>query len=566
MKRLLAASLALLLPAIAPFDSQSAQTDTSARRSPLNAQAFARPVTVSNIGELGEAMSGALTDVLVGPASERDRLEVAGVIEEAQRTLEQHPGPMTVQWDEAQGGLRMTPAAGAPVVLRFDDPRAVAGARALRVQELAYRIENAVGTSELGRTIRELYDGAPIETVGVLREIKPNERRVGLTPDGVRELRAEGVPVVVEKGAGAASGFTDEEYSAAGARLVDTPAQIFEQATLIKHVKELQPSEYALLRPHHIVFTYNHFEESDILTAQSKLSNATFLSYEKVAKGKETPLLAPMSKIAGVLAAYWSGIWAGDFAAMKEVFLRENVDAERAFREGYEELLKDFPAAPDPNRLHLQGKKVVVLGGGGTAGLSAARMAREMGARVAVTEADASKRSELERIGMTYVDARYDAAIDRELLDADAIVGAVYVKGKAPMILDEARLQRLSVARGGRPFLVVDISVDQGGNVAFLQNGPNGPYRSHNKTSHEDPVAIDFFGNRIIRIPNMPAAVPRRASIDLEAATLPYLKAIARGLDYAFGRLPELAGGLSIQAGRILDAKVAQAHPGLAAN
>lgn len=514
---------------------------------------------VSNIGELGDVLSSEMDPA--GQLDESDRLRLAGLVEEAARTLEKSGGPMTLQWDESKHGLQLTDASGAATLLRVDEPSPVAGARALRVAELADRIGRRVGTADLARSIRELYDGAaPVETVGVLREIKPNEKRVGLTPEGVRRLRVEKVPVVVEKGAGLASGFSDEEYASAGAKLVESPEQVFAEATVIKHVKELQPSEYALLRPHHIVFTYNHFEESDILTTRSIESEATFISYEKVAKGKETPLLAPMSRIAGTLAAFWSSYFGKRFEieAKAEATAQEKAELDRSFQEA----MASFPKAPKSG-LNLLGRKVVVLGGGGTAGYSAARMSRKMGASVAVTEADASKRRKLERLGMKYVDARDNVAIDQELLDADVIVGAVYVKGKAPMILDEARLQRLSVARGGRPFLIIDISVDQGGNVAFLQNSENGPFRSHAKTSHEEPIAIDFFGNRIIRIPNMPAAVPRRASIDLEAATLPYLEALAHGLDFAFGRLPELAQGLSIQAGRILDAKVIAAHPSL---
>src|SRR5581483_5561064 len=200
----------------------------------------------------------------------------------------------------------------------------------------------------------------------------------------------------------------------------------------------------------------------------------------------------------------------------------------------------------------------------GVAGFAAAEMAKAMGASVAVSEIDRERAEQILRAGMDRVDGGDDEALDRKLIEADVVIGAVYVKGKAPVILKEDRLKRLSQARHGRPLLIIDIAVDQGGNVEFIRRGADGVTRvSHDKTSHLEPIAEDAFGNMLVRIPNMPAAVPRQASLDLERATLPYLRALSFGLDRAMRELPELAGGLSIRLGRILDRRVAEAHPSL---
>jgi phosphoenolpyruvate carboxykinase (GTP) len=363
------------------------------------------------------------------------------------------------------------------------------------------------------------------EVVGVVREIKANERRVGLTPRGAGRLVARGARVVVERGAGEASGFTDEAYAAAGAELVDTPAEVFEKASLIKHVKELQPSEYALLRPDHTVFTYNHFEEDGALTRRSVAAGSTFVSYEKVVVDGKTPLLAPMSRIAGTLGAEWSE-----------------------------------PA----------GKPVVVLGGG-VAGEAAVKRALELGASVVtVTEFSAARRKELRTLypKAVVLDSEDREAVRAALKASEVVVGAVYVKGKAPLLIGYEG-QKDAAGRdvaftfediGGNK-TIVDISVDQGGNVAYVTDRESGAV-STAKTSHTDKFAVDAYGNRLSRVPNMPAADPRRASLDLEEATLPYLESLAKGLDAAVAERPELVGGISVQDGRVVDGKVSEAHAG----
>lgn len=365
--------------------------------------------------------------------------------------------------------------------------------------------------------------GAPPLVVGVVKEIKAHEKRVGLTPRGVELLVKTGVTVVVERGAGENSGFSDSDYAKAGARLADTPGQVFREAGLIKHVKELQPSEYAHLRPDHIVFTYNHFEEDAALTRRSQASQAAFVSYEKVVVAGKTPLLAPMSRIAGRLAAEWS----------------------------------------EP-----KGKEVVVLGGG-VAGEAAVKRAFELGAaRVSVTEFSSSRRAELTLAypGLAVIDSENHEAARAALESAQVIIASVYVRGKAPTLIgyagqkDEAgRPVPYSFEEIGSGKTIIDISVDQGGNVAFVTD-KDAKTVSTEKTTHAEKFATDAYGNRLARVPNMPAADPRQASLDLEEATLPYLLALAGGLDAAVVAMPELSGALSIRGGLVLDAQVAKAH------
>lgn len=364
---------------------------------------------------------------------------------------------------------------------------------------------------------------APPLVVGVVKEIKAHEKRVGLTPRGVELLAKTGVTVVVEKGAGLGSGFSDEEYVKAGARLAETPEQVFGESGLIKHVKELQPGEYALLRPEHLVFTYNHFEEDGALTKRSQDSKAAFVSYEKVVVAGKTPLLAPMSRIAGGLAAEWS----------------------------------------EP-----RGKEVVVLGGG-VAGEAAVKRAFELGAaRVAVTEFSAPRRAQLALAypGLLVIDSENHDAVRAALKDSQVIVGSVYVRGKAPTLIgyagqtdESGRPVPFSFEEIGSGKTIIDISVDQGGNAAFVTD-KDAKTVSTKKTTHAEKFVADAYGNRLARVPNMPAAAPRQASLDLEEATLPYLMSLAGGLDAALSSMSELVGALSIRSGLVLDPQVAKAH------
>jgi alanine dehydrogenase len=396
---------------------------------------------------------------------------------------------------------------------------------------------------------------APIAqvTVGVVKEIKAGERRVGLTPRGVGELTQNQVRVLVQRGAGLGSGFADAEFEAAGATLVDSAQHVFDGSDVVAHVKELQPSEYDMVKPWHLIYTYNHFEADRPSTERALASNATYVSYEKVFLGRRSPLLAPMSRIAGGLASLWAG-YLSRHTTKAEGDVRIDDDGG-----AYAAALSQFPAAHDPRAL--EGKKVLVLGGG-EAGYAAAKMARDLGARVAVTDSDPARREFLAAEGLDAVDSKDTAAVERLFLESDVHIGTVYVGGRAPIVMDEDLMRRLGARRPHHtPAIVIDISVDQGGNYAFVRRGPGGLEVSDAKTSHAKLAALDAFGNLIVRVPNMPAAVPRYASISLEEATLPYLlRIVSEGLHEG---MTELYNAISIDGGRIRDPKVAETYPDL---
>jgi len=358
--------------------------------------------------------------------------------------------------------------------------------------------------------------------IGVPKEIKAEERRVGLTPEGARQLSAAGVMVIVETGAGEGSGFTDAQYARAGATIARSAEEVYGRATVIKKVKELQPVEYELVHDDHVIFTFNHFEDDAQLTQQAQETRAAFVSYEKVVVNgpNPTPLLSPMSRIAGVLAV--------DLAQERLTSLRR--------------------------------RQVVILGGG-AAGEAAARRASVLGARVVITEANPTRIDALRAQGFTVEAAQAleaDPARKIALLrNAAVIVGTIYQRGRAPEVIDQRLLARIS---RGRPKVLVDVAVDQGGNFAFIERIGGRLRRSERKSSHQAPFLEDAYGNALVRIPNMPAARPREASIAITKTTLLYLLSLTQGLDRAVRERPELLGAISIIDGRVTDAKVAEAH------
>ena len=354
--------------------------------------------------------------------------------------------------------------------------------------------------------------------IGVPREIKNHEYRVGVTPDGVRALSAAGHRVLVQACAGEKVGFPDTSYQAAGAQVVAAASEIYACDMVIK-VKELQASEFALQHARQILYCYQHFAPDPALLDAALKSGVTAIAYETVtAADGSLPLLTPMSQIAGRLAPQ-VGAWALQMA-----------------NGGSGVLLGGVPGVP-PAR--------VLIIGGGIVGSSAARIALGMGAEVTLVDRNATKLARLEEVfGARLKTAISSAAsIERLVADADLIIGAVLLPGKlAPKLIRRANLQQM---RPGSA--IVDVAIDQGGIC-----------ESSHPTSHTSPL---YAENGIVHycVPNMPSAVARTATLALTQATLPLALEIAnKGLLRAITDNPGLREGVQTLNGHVTHAGLAQ--------
>ena len=342
---------------------------------------------------------------------------------------------------------------------------------------------------------------------------------MALLPPGVRRLAQRGHTVLVERGAGAGSGYADSEFAEAGAALVGEHAEVFARADMIVKVKEPLPSEYPLLRPGQILFTYLHLAADKRLTEALIASGCTAIAYETVEQNRRLPLLEPMSEIAGRMSVLVGGYFLGKH------------------RQGSGTLLGGVPGV-------LPGRVVVL--GGGTAGVNAARMASGLGAEVTILEVD------LER--MRFLDLTVNTAstlfsnethLEGVLPNTDLLIGAVLVPGaKAPKLITRAMLRKM---RPGS--VLVDIAIDQGGCAETAR-----------PTTHDDPVYIEE-GVVHYCVANMPGAYARTATHALTNATFTYVENLAdHGLAGAIKRMPPLASGVNVQDGKVRSAAVAQAH------
>jgi alanine dehydrogenase len=356
--------------------------------------------------------------------------------------------------------------------------------------------------------------------VGVPREIKVHEYRVGLVPAGVRELTSAGHQVIVESGAGKGIGVEDSHYQAVGAQVVARAEDVFAQAEMIVKVKEPQPRECVMLRPGQVLFTYLHLaadpEQADGLIK----SGATAIAYETVTgRNNSLPLLTPMSEVAGRMS-----IQVGAMCLQKA-------------SGGFGVLLGGVPGVPPA--------KVVILGGG-VAGTHAAEMAVGLRADVTVVDRSVDRLRELSSIFGSTLYTAYSTAetIERLVLEADLVVGAVLIAGAAaPKLVTRAMIKKMKQGT-----VLVDIAIDQGG--CFETSHP---------TTHADPT---FVVDGIIHycVANMPGAVPRTSTFALTNATLPYVRALADfGWQAALERDPGLAAGLNVHAGVIVHEVVANA-------
>ena len=356
--------------------------------------------------------------------------------------------------------------------------------------------------------------------IGVPKEIKSREYRVGMTPAAVREAVAHGHRVVVESGAGAAIDLPDMAYEAAGGDIVPDPVAVYGRAEMVVKVKEPLASEYGLLRDGQVLFTYLHLAADAAQATALIQSKCIAIAYETVTDARGgLPLLAPMSEVAGRMA-----IQAGARALELEAG-------------GRGMLLGGVPGVA-PAR--------VAIIGGGVVGGNAARMAAGLQAQVTVLDKSLSRLAELDielgsRITTLYATRE---AIEQSVLEADLVIGAVLVPGAAaPKLVDRATLKRMK-----RGAVLVDVAIDQGG--CFETSRP---------TTHDAPTYIEE-GIVHYCVANMPGAVARTSTFALGNATLPFVLALAEhGWRQALKNDPHLRAGLNIAAGKVTHSAVAAA-------
>jgi alanine dehydrogenase len=357
-----------------------------------------------------------------------------------------------------------------------------------------------------------------IRTVGVPKEIKDNEYRVAMTPDGVREFERAGIDVFVQTGAGAGASFRDEDYVAAGATIVPTAADAWSQQMVVK-VKEPKPEEFEFLRSDLTLFTYLHLAAYPGVAQALIDSKCTGLAYETVQLDTGAlPLLAPMSEVAGRLAPQ-----------MGAHYLERHNGGRGVLMGG----------APG-----VQPAKVVVLGAGNV-GWNAAWIAAGMEAEVVLFDRNLDRLRWVDQInkGRIVTLASNRGSIERNIADADLVIGAVLVAGgRAPTVVTEEMVKTMKAGA-----VIVDVAIDQGGCIETIH-----------ETTHHDPV-YEVHGVLHYGVGNMPGAVPHTSTYALTNATLPYqLELAVHGASGACHRDPALAMGLNTFAGHVTNAPVAE--------
>jgi len=355
--------------------------------------------------------------------------------------------------------------------------------------------------------------------IGVPKEIKEQEQRVALLPSAANQLIRREHSVLVEKNAGVGSGYTDEQYAKAGAQIVNQANEVFARADLIVKVKEPLEAEFSLLREGQILFTYLHLAASKALTEALLKSRVTAIAYETIQVDHHLPLLEPMSEIAGRMSV----VMGANFLAK--------------YNGGSGVLLGGVPGV-------LPGRVVVL--GGGTSGVNAARMAAGLGAHVTILDVDLERLRYLD-LSIINADTLYssEANLYELMPDCDLLIGAVLLPGaKAPKLITRAMLRRMKPGS-----VLVDISIDQGGCA-----------ETSRPTTHLDPVYVEE-GVTHYCVANMPAAYARTATQALTNVTYRYVELLADfGLDGACKKQPALIGGINTRDGRLTCRAVAEAH------
>lgn len=356
--------------------------------------------------------------------------------------------------------------------------------------------------------------------IGVLKEIKPQENRVCMTPAGVDMLKANGHTVLVEKNAGVGSGFEDQNYVDAGADIIHSSEEVYEQAEMVMHVKEPQPSEFGLIKKNQIVFTYLHLAADRGLTDALLKTGSVGIAYETIEdKNGRLPLLAPMSEVAGRLAVQQGAKY------LEKTFGGSGV------------LLGGVTGTPAAN---------VLIMGGGVVGIHAAQVACGMGANVTILDTNIDRLRYLSEIMPANCRPLMSSpALVRKLVKgADLVVGAVLVAGaKAPKLITKDMLPTMK-----KGSVIVDVAIDQGG--CFETSKP---------TTHGDPI-FEVDGVIHYCVANMPGAVPLTSAIALTNSTLPYaLKIADNGWQSVCKSDPGFAKGVNYIGDKIVCKPVAEA-------
>ncbi|MBI4746409.1 MAG: alanine dehydrogenase [Deltaproteobacteria bacterium] len=356
--------------------------------------------------------------------------------------------------------------------------------------------------------------------IGIPKEIKTEEYRVGIVPAGVKALVDEGHRVIFEAGAGLGSGIKDEEYKGAGAGIVPSARDIYSSADLIMKVKEPQPSEFNMLREGQILYTYLHLAAEPEVARALLEGKVKSVAYETIElSGGTLPLLKPMSEVAGRMS-----VQVGAY------FLQEN-------NGGRGVLLGGVPGvAPG---------KVTILGAG-VVGLNALKIAVGMGAQVIILNRGTDKLAHIDELykGRIVTLASNQHNIEEAVLDSDLVIGAVLLAGaRAPRLVTKEMVSKMK-----KGSVIVDVSIDQGGCI-----------ETSKRTTHKDPVyKVDGVSHYCVA--NMPGAVPRTSSFALTNATLPYALKIAKlGLEEAARKDAALAKGINTYNGRLTNRPVAEA-------
>jgi alanine dehydrogenase len=356
--------------------------------------------------------------------------------------------------------------------------------------------------------------------IGILKEIKTEENRVCMTPAGVEVLRQNGHRVIVEKSAGNGSGFDDAVYISSGAVIADNAQAVYAEADMVMHVKEPLPSEYELIRPRQIVFTYLHLAANETLTRALMASGSINIAYETIQKADGSlPLLTPMSEVAGRMA------------------IQQGTKYLEMAQGGRGVLLGGVPGV-DPG--------TVVIIGGGIVGINAAKMACGLGAKVYIFDTNLDRLRYLSDImpKNCFPLMSSPAAIRNLIKEADVVIGAVLIPGaKAPRLITREMLKDMKPGS-----VMVDVAIDQGG-----------CFETSAATTHGDPI---YTVDNIIHycVANMPGAVARTSTLALTNATLPYAVEIAnKGWQRAMKESMEIKLGANIIQGKITYKNVADA-------
>ncbi len=355
--------------------------------------------------------------------------------------------------------------------------------------------------------------------IGVPKEIKNNENRIGMVPGGVRALVADGHSVYVQKNAGMGIGITDEEFIKSGAKILDTAAEVFEKSTMIIKVKEPQAVEIAMLKPQHILYTYLHLAPDPEQTKGLMKSGCTAIAYETIQNADGSlPLLVPMSEVAGRMS------------------VQIGAQYLQLDRGGKGVLLGGVPGVK-------RGKVTVI--GAGIAGTNAIQMAMGMGASVTAIDLSTKRLAELDGLYGSHITTLYSNPdnIEKAVLESDLVIGAVLVPGaKAPKLVTRDMISKMQ-----KGSVVVDIAVDQGGCIETCK-----------PTTHENPT---FVVDGVVHycVANMPGAVARTSTFALTNVTLKYARMIANiGVEEAAQKDKAFRPGINIYKGTLAYEQVAQ--------